>query len=476
MKIKKLLFIIILIGFIFPAHYTVRYLSGDVKLKNKDFAEGRRLHYMEKVHPGDTIITGPSSFAALRSLDGSVIKITANTRFKIQTMSSTAKTRKQNFMLTKGKIFASLSKLKKQSDIKFTTPTAVAGIRGTVIILDVNEQGATSLFVNEGRVAFGRSKAALDTMVKANEMVTINQSGKKMKKAIKPADRENAEKGIPVAVATMQTRKAKLKQDVEARLKKQLKNELKQNMALQKQQMNQVRGRSKEKMQWDIETGRVFGKYRVRQLFKMENDNAVRFINITKNTASGQISFIDVIYKAGLAIPQGSSLLTDSSVEKMNFKKNSSMITRIGSKKGADTDLFSIYYDSQKGAANLAFNGETVYQTVSPEKDEGNWSAYVILTFANEDEYKKYEQNENYEAIRFRLQANIVELNDNLTVVTEKNFEEITKGANLVSLITDLGLKAGITSPSGHLRTGEINIIVTTDLLMAMAMKALTEE
>ena len=100
----------------------------------------------------DTIITGPKSFVAIRSDDGSVYKILANTTTRLDSYANNADQRKAVFTLGKGKIFSFVSKTFKKSDVKFLTSNGVVGVRGTSFLLD-NSNDSLKVYLTEGSVA-----------------------------------------------------------------------------------------------------------------------------------------------------------------------------------------------------------------------------------------------------------------------------------------------------------------------------------
>ncbi len=132
------------------ANFTVSYAGG----KNFLLRDGGkvRLKTGSALKVTDTVVTGPKSFVAIRSDDGSVYKILANTSTRLDSYANDAVQRKANFTLGKGKIFSFVSKTFKKSDVKFLTSNGVVGIRGTSFLLD-NSNDNLKVYLTEGSVA-----------------------------------------------------------------------------------------------------------------------------------------------------------------------------------------------------------------------------------------------------------------------------------------------------------------------------------
>ncbi len=132
------------------ANFTVSYAGG----KNFLLRDGGkvRLKTGTTLKVTDTVVTGPKSFVAIRSDDGSVYKILANTSTRLDSYANDAVQRKANFTLGKGKIFSFVSKTFKKSDVKFLTSNGIVGIRGTSFLLD-NSNDNLKVYLTEGSVA-----------------------------------------------------------------------------------------------------------------------------------------------------------------------------------------------------------------------------------------------------------------------------------------------------------------------------------
>jgi hypothetical protein len=113
-----------------------------------------------EVKEGDYITTLADSEAVITLSTGTVMKVGADTRMKIN--KSTVKSGDGNQFsvgLTRGSLSAKVSKLKTASDsFNVYTPTSVAGVRGTDFSVAAGIDGSTRVQVAEGEVQAGRGE------------------------------------------------------------------------------------------------------------------------------------------------------------------------------------------------------------------------------------------------------------------------------------------------------------------------------
>lgn len=120
-----------------------------------------------KLFNGDAVLTSKGSFAKLLFNDDSLLTVGANSSFKLENYAVTATSRSASFRLMFGKVRAIVSKFASgNTDYKFVTPTAVAGVRGTHLVLDFDQSTKqTTLSVIEGEVGFRGIDGKLETTV-----------------------------------------------------------------------------------------------------------------------------------------------------------------------------------------------------------------------------------------------------------------------------------------------------------------------
>lgn len=128
---------------------------------------------------GDKVITKKDGRAEMQLDDGSLLKLKDNATLEIQSLDENADTKKKNsiFKLFSGKLWAKASPQK--GDFKVITPTAIAGIRGTVFGIVVNPDNSGNIYVVEGEIeAVGFTNGQMwTTMVPTGRVFAVTTEG-----------------------------------------------------------------------------------------------------------------------------------------------------------------------------------------------------------------------------------------------------------------------------------------------------------
>lgn len=108
------------------------------------------------LYNGDTITTPKSATVKIVLADDSLLTIGANSRFKLENLAVKDDSRSATFRLYFGKLRAVVTKFARgASELRFYTPTAVAGVRGTQLVLEYDQDAQrTTLSVLDGNVGF----------------------------------------------------------------------------------------------------------------------------------------------------------------------------------------------------------------------------------------------------------------------------------------------------------------------------------
>ncbi|MBI5846153.1 MAG: FecR domain-containing protein [Deltaproteobacteria bacterium] len=130
---------------------TLSFYTGEVMVQAKG-AAWRKAGLDAPIYIGDTIRTGADSTAELTLSDGSILRMGANGRHRVEKASFAGKGRVVNVFSTAGRLWVNArTAVGKNSEFKVSTDKAVCAIRGTAF--DVNAQAAeTTISVFEGRV------------------------------------------------------------------------------------------------------------------------------------------------------------------------------------------------------------------------------------------------------------------------------------------------------------------------------------
>jgi hypothetical protein len=128
-----------------PAPVLVTHVTGNVRVKP---AGGgfRRLIEGDQLNGGETVLTGPNSFAGFKLADGSLLSEQASSRLSFGRLAAYGKTGmvSTELNLEGGRLEAGASKqIGPAGGFRVITPVAVAGLRGTAFRLNVSEDGKT---------------------------------------------------------------------------------------------------------------------------------------------------------------------------------------------------------------------------------------------------------------------------------------------------------------------------------------------
>jgi hypothetical protein len=152
----------------------VEYVEGPVWI---DRAGSRlRAQFGDELSPRDTVTTGPDGVAILRLNDESVVKLRSDTMISLATLKRPARVR-----LERGGVFARVAKRAAasvgRSAFEVTTPTVVAGVRGTEFFVafgrTIEDRPDVWLCVNEGEVEVSVPETGAAAVVREGEGINI---------------------------------------------------------------------------------------------------------------------------------------------------------------------------------------------------------------------------------------------------------------------------------------------------------------
>jgi TolA-binding protein len=136
-----------------PVGATARAVSGDVSYRTTGVEPYRPLTSGTRLSVGAGIKTGANGWARLELSDGSVLSLGNHTELELSSIKTGRKKREGLFTLNGGKLRASVAKLAgQQTDFRFRSPTAVAGVKGTEFLM-LSQGEANVLFGIDGLVS-----------------------------------------------------------------------------------------------------------------------------------------------------------------------------------------------------------------------------------------------------------------------------------------------------------------------------------
>ncbi len=152
------------------------YSKGSVSF-GKTGGKYTRLKRKSSFREGDLIKTGPSSLAILKLLDGSKIKLSANSNIKIRRLKNRSGTKDTSIYIRYGSAFFNILKSKRKKP-HFTVRSRLIsmGVRGTTFFARVqkrNSQDSISMCVQKGSVLVQNVKRKKPVLVRAGLGVKI---------------------------------------------------------------------------------------------------------------------------------------------------------------------------------------------------------------------------------------------------------------------------------------------------------------
>ncbi len=128
-------------------------VSGTVNIIHKGEDDAKPLGERRLVQAGEQLSTGAAGRCTLNWINGTRIRVEPNTELTVQKCQVCKGVEQSAFRLDIGKIWIRVLRVLSQQD-KFliNTPTATAGVRGTMFAVEVAADGYTEISVYEGQV------------------------------------------------------------------------------------------------------------------------------------------------------------------------------------------------------------------------------------------------------------------------------------------------------------------------------------
>jgi hypothetical protein len=211
-----------------PVAAIIMLYKGDVLMQPAGAARWFKPMIGMAVNARDTLKTGKNSYVNIAFANGSLLKISQNSIVEISMLSYDVKkqiVKGEAKIPVLGKLLASFRKLKKENNsFDIYSPTAVAGIRGTELMVDVKEDMTTvAVFqgklivkdlVNEQGMSTDNNEMMLDFLREAvvgSDQVLEYKKGSKLPKAKAMGKEYDADKAQAKA---LQNESAKLAQEL----------------------------------------------------------------------------------------------------------------------------------------------------------------------------------------------------------------------------------------------------------------------
>jgi hypothetical protein len=158
----------------------VSMLEGSAQRTKKGTTEAKSLFDGDFLSEGDRVTTGKKSRVELKMPDGSYVRYGEATTFELASASYDVKKKKRNISVSMilGKTWAKVSRFfGRRGRFTVSTKTAIAGVRGTVYRLNVNQDDSVMVKVYWGEVVVNSRKQAQEAAVPGKMMDPTPVSG-----------------------------------------------------------------------------------------------------------------------------------------------------------------------------------------------------------------------------------------------------------------------------------------------------------
>jgi hypothetical protein len=162
-----------------PGKGRIESIKGKVELKRAGMPQFSRAYRGMVVNPGDEILTGAQSKAVLTLETTAVNGLGEKSQYSLNRLEVNPETKTVHAKIgvSKGKLWSEVGRLKtKDSRFEIETPTAVTGVRGTVFLVEVEEETEkTNVSVVAGKVGVNsKDVEAPEVMIEEGEALHVS--------------------------------------------------------------------------------------------------------------------------------------------------------------------------------------------------------------------------------------------------------------------------------------------------------------
>lgn len=167
----------------------IKALVGGVRVLKKGGSDWHYVKINEFVEEGDKIETAEDGMMSLMLDNGNMIQVQPNSRIMLSMLKRDPKTGEfdNTFELDAGKVKAVVEKLGKGSSFRVKTPTALCGVRGTVMYVNAAPT-ATQAFYEGGGGVVTNPVSGSTTFVESGQNTISTDTGKISEPAATPTD------------------------------------------------------------------------------------------------------------------------------------------------------------------------------------------------------------------------------------------------------------------------------------------------
>ncbi len=152
----------------------VTLVVGDVEVKKMGSGNWRKVLIEDNLQMGDSIKTGADSYCELQMVKRGIFRVESATELFLTKLVNEDEKVNSRMKLEKGSIALKPNKLKEGENFEVETSTAVAAVRGTKFVVNVDDSGNTKIAVNEGMVAV---KPVINSISDAENKGLVDKKG-----------------------------------------------------------------------------------------------------------------------------------------------------------------------------------------------------------------------------------------------------------------------------------------------------------
>lgn len=175
---KKILLFLVILNIVIVC-FAAEEVAVAYKVKNEISMQRdeqkQELKQGDLLEDGDKLISGDKSFAAIKFVDGSsIVKLFPNSVIRVSAKKNGKLLDKRSF-LESGKVFSKIKK--KMGKFEIETATSVASVKGTEFIIEVGEDGTTTITTITGEVVLYNKASDTSSSVPAGQQGVSTPSG-----------------------------------------------------------------------------------------------------------------------------------------------------------------------------------------------------------------------------------------------------------------------------------------------------------
>lgn len=156
---------------------SIQSFNGNVKVQRMHDTEWIEAEQGMQLYEGDVVKTGGRSKVVIELDDGSITQLASLATMKMERLKKNLRGKDTNLDVEIGKTWMKVKKLNKKTDsFNVSTPTAVAGVRGTYFSTEVEETTDSTFDVFDGEISVAqRQNRNQAVIVKSNHRSKVKQ-------------------------------------------------------------------------------------------------------------------------------------------------------------------------------------------------------------------------------------------------------------------------------------------------------------